>query len=118
MLFSYLPADEMTSHLCELLSKKKLYKPSNSEWQKCALLAVEILMSESLVDNPSAANRICDIIVASLPLMFLHRHGNTLAAKVAATICKTSLAKHHQLFGNFNEMLENEGTCIIIATSV
>ena len=110
MLVSHLPADELISHLCELLSKKKLYKPSNSEWQKCALLAIEILMSQSFLDSPSAAKRMCDIIVTSLPLMFLHRHGNTLAGKVAATIHKTSFAKHHQFFGKFHEILENEGS--------
>ncbi len=68
-------------------------------------------MSQSLIDSPSAANRVCDIIVTSLPLMFLHRHGNTLAGKVAATIHKTSLAQHHQFFGKFHEILENECTC-------
>ena len=88
---------------------KKLHKPSNSEWQKCALLAIEILMSRSLVDSPSAANRIYDIIVTSLPLMFVHRHGNTFVSKVAATVHKTNLAKHHPLFSEFNEMLESEG---------
>lgn len=116
MLFSHLPADQLISHLCELLSKKKLHKPSNSEWQKCALLAVEILMSQSLMDSPSAADRIYDIIVTPLPLMFLHRHGNTFAGKVAATVHKTSLAKHHQFFGKFNELLENEGTCGYMCT--
>lgn len=108
-MLSHLPADEVISGLCALLTKKKLHKPSDSEWQKCALLAIEILMSQSLMDGPSAANRIYDIIVASLPLMFVHRHGNTFADKVAATILKTNLAKHHPLFSKFNEMLQNEG---------
>ena len=111
-LFSHLPADELISHLCELLSKKKLHKPSNSEWQKCALLAIEILMSQSLMESPSAANRIYDIVVTSLPLMFIHRHGNTFAGKVAVAIHKTSLAKRHQLFGKFSEMLDDKGSYI------
>ena len=116
MLFSHLPAEELISRLYELLSKKKLYKPSNLEWQKCALLAIEVLMSQSLLDSQSAANRMCDIIVTSLPLMFLHRHGNTFAGKVAATIHKTSFAKYHQFFGKFHEILENEGRYMYMHT--
>ena len=119
MLFSYLPTDELISHLCGLLSRKSLHKPCNSEWQTCALLAIEILMSQSSVDNPSAANKVNDIIATSLPLMFVHRHGNTFAGKVAATICKTCLAKYHPLFRKFSEVLENEGrytvyTCTLV----
>ena len=109
VLFSQLPADELISHLCDLLTRKNLHKPSNSEWQSVALAAIDILMSQSLLDSPAAASRVNDIIITSLPLMFVHRNGNTFAGKVAAAICETSIAKQHPLFGKFNEVLEDEG---------
>ena len=66
-------------------------------------------MSQSVMDSPCGADKINDIIVTSVPLMFVHRHGNTFAGKVAAAIHKTSLAKYHPLFSKFSEVLENEG---------
>ena len=66
-------------------------------------------MSQSLLDISSAASRINDVIVTSLPLLFVHRHGNAFVGIVAATIQKTSLAKQHLLFTKFGDLLKDEG---------
>ena len=63
-------------------------------------------MSQSLLDSPAAAERIDDIIVTSLPLLFVHRHGSTFASRVASTICDTSLGKQHQLFSGVTKVLQ------------
>ena len=109
VLFAQLPAGELVSSLCELLKRKKLYKSSNLEWQSCALLAIDILMSQSALDSLADANQVNDVIVTSLPLLFVHRHGNTFAGKVATTIERTSLAKQHPLFTKFGDMLQDKG---------
>ena len=66
-------------------------------------------MSQSLLDTPGAAERIDDVIVASLPLLFVHRHGNTFAGRVVSTICDTSLGKQHPLFSGLCEVLKVDG---------
>lgn len=66
-------------------------------------------MSQSFLDSSAAIDRVDDVMTSSLPLLFVHRHGNIFAGKVAAAIQKTSLAKRHLLFSDFNEVLKNEG---------
>ena len=109
VLFTHVPADKLVPRLCHLLTKAKLHKPSNSDWQSCALLAIDILMSQSLLDHSTACDRVDDVIVASLPLLFVHRHGNTFAGRVASTICDTSLGRQQPLFSRLHEILKDDG---------
>ena len=84
----------------------KLRQPSNSDWQSCALLAIDTLMSQSLLDHSTARHRVHDIIVALLPLLFVHRHGNKFVGRVASIIvlCDTSLRKQYLLFNRLQEI--------------
>lgn len=66
-------------------------------------------MSQSVLDGLADADRVNDVIVTLLPLLFVHRHGNTFAGKVATTIERTSLAKQHPLFAKFGDMLQDKG---------
>ena len=65
-------------------------------------------MSQFLLD--SAHERIDDIIVATLPLLFVGRHGGQFAGKVTSVLSSSPLAGTHPLLAGMAELLASEGT--------
>ena len=99
----------LTGVLLSLLTKPHLHRPS-SPWQQCALRAVEALTSQGLLDHaPLMAN---DVIVAVIPLLFVRRHGNKFAGKVADVLAASAMATTHPLLIGLSDVLLLPGECV------
>ena len=89
-----------------LLSRRQLQK-SSSEWQLCVLQSLKVLMSDLLLEK--AIHKVDEVIVASLPLLFVGRHGNKFTGSVADALANSALARDHPMLGRLQEVLEMEG---------
>ena len=107
VLFQHLPSSELVVSLIKLLSGRRLNRSSNLAWQTCALKALKILMSQSVVDH--AEDKINDVIIASLPVLFVSRHGNTFSGSVGQVIASSALAATHPSLEHFSEIVQSKG---------
>ena len=55
--------------------------------------------------SEAVPEQVDDIIITSLPLLFVHRHGNKLAGGVASVLCGVE----HALLSGLAEITESEG---------
>ena len=64
-------------------------------------------MSDLLLEK--AIHKVDEVIVASLPLLFVGRHGNKFTGSVADALANSALARDHPMLGRLQEVLEMEG---------
>ena len=70
-----------------------------------AISALTLLTSEPL--SEVVPEEVDDVVITSLPLLFVHRHGNKLAEGVAGVLCDRM--QRHPLLGGLKELIEDEG---------
>jgi len=99
----------------QLLSRRQLQKLS-SEWQLCVLQSLKVLTSDLLLEK--AIHKVDEVIVASLPLLFVGRHGNKFTGSVADALADSALARDHPMLGRLQEVLEMEGGCGLVGVGV
>ncbi len=103
----HLPSADLITALTKIISRRRLTK-SSSDWQSCALRAVDHLTSEFLLDSSPERND--DVTVALLPLMFVGRHGGPFTESVVRLVAGSCLAESHPLLmGMKEEIVECEG---------
>ena len=107
VLVRHLPTLDLLSSLSSLLTRPRL-PTSPRSWQDTAVSALQILTSPPLAKQ--APDHIDDIIITSLPLLLVHRHGNTLAGKVANILSESEVGATHPLLRGLKELQEDEGT--------
>ena len=86
--------------------RRQLLK-SSSEWQTCAVQALEILTSPVLLEK--ASHKADDVIVATLPLVFVGRHGNQFSGQLANVLATSALSRDHPLLGSLQEVVSSQG---------
>ena len=106
VLFAHLPHSELVPSLVNLLKKKHLHKLTTG-WQSCAVRALEILTSQSLIDL--APNHIDDVIAVGIPLLFTGRHSNVFAGRMGEVIGQSALAQVHPVFAELAVVLNGKG---------
>ena len=68
-------------------------------WQHVAISALSLLTSASI--SEAVPEQVDDIIITSLPLLFVHRRGNKLAGCVASVLCTCGV--EHALLAEITE---------------
>ena len=76
---------------------------AHRSWQQVALSALSLITSRTVFET--IPEKVDDIVVTSLPLLFVHRRGNKLAEGVADVLCKVE----HVLVGGLEKLMEDEG---------
>lgn len=82
---------------------------SSTEWQACAVQTLEILTSAVLLEK--ASHKADDIIVATLPLLFVGCHGNQFSGQLANVLTTSALSRDHPLLGSLQEVISSRGVC-------
>jgi hypothetical protein len=108
VLSKWLSLSEIVSSLLVLLSRKKLCRASQ-EWQECAIQALTILTSKSILDLASDPGVMDDIIVKGIPLVFLMRNGNEFGGRVVEVLGSSALAKRHPVLKGLSKMSREKG---------
>ena len=80
---------------------------SSSEWQACTVQALEMLTSACLLEK--ASHKADDVIVATLPLLFVGRHGNQFSGQLANVLATSDLSRDHPLLGSLQEVVSSQG---------
>ena len=65
-----------------------------------------------------ASHKVDDVIIASLPLLFVGRHGNKFTGIVAEVLAGSKLAQVHPMLERLREVLESEGVCTCVWVGV
>ena len=56
-----------------------------------------------------ASHKADDVIVATLPLLFVGRHGNQFSGQLANVLATSALSQDHPLLGGLQEVVSSQG---------
>ena len=106
-LARHVPAELLLPPLSSILTRPNLHLEP-LPWQTVATSALSLLTTPPL-SKTIPSEQLDDIIVAALPLLFVHRRGNKLAGGVAYALCEAD----HVLVGCLRDLMEDKGEWII-----
>jgi len=91
----------------QLLTKKQLHR-APGDVQTCALKAVSVLASRPLLRGLSP-QEVDDIVIRTLPLLFLGRNGNKFGGRVLEVLGGSALGKACPVIQSFSPVSKEEG---------
>ena len=103
VLTRYVSSEFLLPPLFSILTRHNL-PLSPTPWQDIATSALSLLTSAPL-SKTLLPEQLDDVVITSLPLLFVRRRGNRLAGGVASVL----LEADHVLVNCLRELMENDG---------